>query len=370
MGRHPAAGRAPGRPIASTHVPANPDLRPRVDAAGGLDLELPALSRALLDRASDRRGDGAWWSGVRADPGTRWLRVSDGRVPVVAAGTGSALVWSTGPPPDIDPGEVFLLGVDADGRAHVAVRVGTDAAAPPPGAAEPGAPEAAAPDAGASDAGDGAAGGGHVRWAGLREVGGELGDLDAGAATHATALLTWHAGNGFSPATGAPTEPARSGSVRVEAGGREQFPRTDPAMIVLVHDRALGDPDCRVLLGHQVVWPAGRFSCLAGFVEAGESLEQSVVREVAEESGVTVDAVRYAGSQPWPFPRSLMVGFTALAAATGTRPDGDEIAELRWFTRSQLLAAVEADEVRLPGTVSIARRLIEAWYGGRLPGDW
>ena len=207
-------------------------------------------------------------------------------------------------------------------------------------------------------------------WVNLREVGDQLSDLDAGAATHATALVAWHTSEPFSPASGEPTRVAAAGSIRVDAQGNESFPRTDPAMIVLVHDGELHDPASRALLGHQRVWPAGRFSCLAGFVEAGESLEQAVEREVAEESAVVVSDIRYAGSQPWPFPRSLMLGFTARATSVATRPDGDEIAELRWFTRQALRAAVDDGTVRLPGRVSIARRLIEGWYGNELPGDW
>ena len=301
--------------------------------ADRLDLERLALSRSALDRVGDLRRDPAWWTDTLADPRTRFLPVARGRFPVDDDGTGPRLRWSAAP---AGAGELVLLGVDATGRAHVAVQT-----------EEPG-----------SD------------WVSLRDVGGSLGDLDAGAATHASALLAWHAAEGFSPASGRPTSPAHAGAVRVDETGRELYPRTDPAMIVLVHDGPLHDPASRALLGHQRVWPDGRFSCLAGFVEAGESLEQSVAREVAEESGVSVDTIRYAGSQPWPFPRSLMVGFTARATSTELRPDGEEIAEVRWFTREQLRDDVDAGRVLLPGRVSIARRLIEGWYGAELPGDW
>jgi len=298
-----------------------------------LDLDRLALSRHALDRASDRRRDDSWWAGVLADQRTRYLLVAAGRFPVARTAGGVRLAWTDRPPADADR---FLLGVDDTGRAHVAVPV-----------AEPG------PD-----------------WGHLRDLGGELDDLDAGAATHAVALVAWHSAETHSTSTGRPTTPAHAGAVRVDDDGREAYPRTDPAMIVLVHHGELHAPDSRALLGHQRVWPEHRFSCLAGFVEAGESLEQSVAREVAEESGVRVEAIRYAGSQPWPFPRSLMLGFTARAVSTETRPDGEEITELRWFTRQQMRAEIDAGTLRLPGRVSIARRLIEGWYGGELPGDW
>ena len=144
---------------------------------------------------------------------------------------------------------------------------------------------------------------------------------------------------------------------------REQFPRTDPAVIV-----AVIDPAGRILLGRNAAWPEGLYSCLAGFVEPGESLEHAVIREIAEESGITVTQPRYRGSQPWPFPRSLMLGFTALAPAGAEPvPDGEEILSVRWFEREELAHLAREGDVTLPGAVSIARALIEDWYGGTLP---
>ncbi len=140
------------------------------------------------------------------------------------------------------------------------------------------------------------------------------------------------------------------------------FPRTDPAVIMLVTDA-----DERALLGHQPRWPEGRFSTLAGFVEPGEPLEAAVRREVAEEVGIVVGEVTYAGSQPWPFPSSLMLGFFASAHTTDIGVDGVEIASARWFTRGQLAEAIAAGDVGLPGSLSISRWLIETWYGGALP---
>lgn len=191
----------------------------------------------------------------------------------------------------------------------------------------------------------------------LRDVGHLLGDRDAGLFTHAVGLANWHATHTHCPRCGAPTRAARGGSVRVcEADGSEHFPRTDPAMIVLVHDGV-----DRCLLGRQAVWPAGRYSTLAGFVEPGESAEQAVVREVAEETGVAVRDVRYSGSQPWPFPASLMLGFTALADgdAVPVATDG-ELEDCRWFHRDEL----RDGSAMLPTPVSIAYQLITAWVAG------
>jgi NAD+ diphosphatase len=134
------------------------------------------------------------------------------------------------------------------------------------------------------------------------------------------------------------------------------------------------DPDDRCLLARNALWPKGRMSVLAGFVEPGESVEQAVAREVFEESAIAVGQIRYLGSQPWPMPRSLMLGFQAVAAA-GQRitVDEDEIGEARWFTRDELLASIEAGELGIAPTSSIARRLIEYWYGAELPdgpGAW
>ena len=151
-----------------------------------------------------------------------------------------------------------------------------------------------------------------------------------------------------------------------EECARQQFPRSDPAVIMMVTDES-GD---RALLGRQAAWPAGRFSTLAGFVDPGESLEEAVVREVAEEVGVEVTDVTYFGNQPWPFPQSLMVGFFARATTTEINVDEDEIEDARWFTREEMRAQAEDGTLVLPGGISISRSLVEAWYGGPLPGSW
>jgi NAD+ diphosphatase len=135
-------------------------------------------------------------------------------------------------------------------------------------------------------------------------------------------------------------------------------------VIMLVTD---GD---RALLGRQPSWPEGRYSTLAGFVDPGESLEQAVVREVAEEVGVEVTDVRYFGNQPWPFPASLMVGFFARAVSTDISVDNEEISDARWFTRDEMKSQAEAGTLILPGGISISRSLVESWYGAPLPGQW
>ena len=203
---------------------------------------------------------------------------------------------------------------------------------------------------------------------GLREIGVVLGDRDAGLVTHAIAMANWHRVYRHCPRCAGELRSEQSGHVRrCEGCGRSQFPRTDPAVIMLVTDES----GRRCLLAHNRASHRERgFSTLAGFVEPGESLEHAVRREIHEEVGIRIGAVTYAGSQPWPLPGSLMVGFFAVAETVDIDVDGEEISEARWFTRDELLAAAESEEVVLPGHISIARRLIESWYGGSLPGSW
>ena len=198
------------------------------------------------------------------------------------------------------------------------------------------------------------------QWIDLRVWGHAMSDIDTGLFTQALALANWHANHGFAPATGEPTTPTSSGWVRSTNSSAQVFPRTDVAVIVLVTDA-----DDRVLLGNNAMWEPNRFSLLAGYVDPGESLEAAVIREVFEESGMTVERPTYLGSQPWPFPASLMVGFTATVktghAADLLRPDGEEILTLRWFSRDELRASL--DDIVLPGRTSIARSMLEHWLG-------
>jgi NAD+ diphosphatase len=200
-------------------------------------------------------------------------------------------------------------------------------------------------------------------WENLRMFGTELSPRDAGIAVEAVSMANWHAVHRFSPRTGSPTTFAKGGWVLRDDAGHELFPRTDPAVIVAVTDR-----DDRILLGSNAAWEAGRYSLLAGFVEPGESLEDAVRREVHEESGVRVEEPEYLGSQPWPFPASLMLGFRARALdgdPSTIRPDGVEIMDVRWFSREEL-AAEAGVTLHLPGRTSIARAIIEEWYGSEL----
>ena len=195
----------------------------------------------------------------------------------------------------------------------------------------------------------------------LRSLGGTLSPLHATLFAEALAMANWHRATRFSPLSGAATTPDKGGWVlRDSATGAELFPRTDMAVIV-----GITDADDRLLLGSNAQWESNRYSLLAGFVEPGESLEAAVVREVFEESGIHVTNPRYLGSQPWPFPASLMLGFLAHVNAekpSTLTPDGLEILDLRWFSRAELHAAL--GEILLPGPTSIARAIIEEWYGG------
>jgi NAD+ diphosphatase len=293
-----------------------------------------ALARAEVDRAAHRRDDARWLASAWAEPDTRVLVVEDGKALVRSAGDGAALVFV---PPARAPGGVrMLLGV-AGGEAYFGVAGPLPAAGP------------------------------QVRAASLREAGPLLSDRDAGLMTHAVALANWHAVFVHCPRCGTVTEPMSAGHMRrCPADGSEHFPKIDPAMIVLVTDA-----EDRCLLARNAQWPERRVSILAGFVEGGESAEQAVVREVAEETGLSVAEVRYLGSQPWPMPQSLMLGFRARAApGQQITVDSREIAEARWFTRTGLRDAIDSGEIRLPPPVSIAHRIIESWYGAALPGSW
>jgi NAD+ diphosphatase len=204
----------------------------------------------------------------------------------------------------------------------------------------------------------------------LRRGGQTLDDASAQLVATAAALLNWHDRARFSAVDGAPTRPAKAGWTRIDpVSGHEEFPRIDPAVICLIHDG-----DDRAVLARQTVWPERLFSLLAGFVEAGESFEACVIREIAEEIGLHVRDVRYLGSQPWPFPRSLMVGFHAIADPQQEFSFNDgEIAEAAWFTRAEVRDALAQGDwssnsqsrLLLPGSISIAREIIESWAYAR-----
>jgi NAD+ diphosphatase len=287
-----------------------------------------ALARGTTDRAGHRRSDAEWLGARWSDASSRVLLVSDGNVAVSGDPPALALMAPTALG-DVAPERRWFLGLDGNGIAMFAV-------------------PADLPDS--------------ATRANLRQVGALLDDRDAGLLTTAVALDAWHTTHIHCPRCGTPTTISEAGMVRVcPADGSLHHPRVDPAVIMTVVDR-----DDRVLLGHQSRWPARRFSTLAGFVEPGESLEQAVAREVHEETGIVVHSATYVGSQPWPFPNSLMLGFHAHATTTQITVDGEEISEAGWFTRDELAAAASSGRVLLPPTISIARRLIERWYGAPL----
>ena len=292
---------------------------------GLLPAGIPALSRATVDRDAATRDDPAALSA--AWDGARVLVLHEGAALVDEADRPRLVLVDSSSAP---AGERLYLGRDAQGPVFAVTgelprRLG-------------------------------------ARPLGLREVGALLDDRDAGLLVHAIGLANWHLTHPRCPRCGAGTEVVRGGSARrCPADTSLHFPRTDPAMIVLVHDGA-----DRCVLGRQAVWPAGRFSTLAGFVEPGESAEQAVVREVAEETGLVVDSVEYVASQPWPFPASLMLGFRARCDADAVpRPVDGELEDARWFTREQVRAAATwgagPEELQLPSAVSIARLLLDSW---------
>lgn len=192
----------------------------------------------------------------------------------------------------------------------------------------------------------------------LRSIAAALPGPEAAMLAYAKGMLHWHSRHRHCGICGAPTGPESGGHLRRcsrDSCAAEHYPRTDPAIIVLVHD---GD---RCLLHRQPHWRPGMWSVLAGFVEPGESLEEATAREVLEEAGVTVDSITYLGSQPWPFPSSLMVGFTARYAGGALRVDHHELEDARWFTRAELQTGFDGENMRLPTPDSIARWMMDRW---------
>lgn len=309
-----------------------------------------AFTGATLDRVGDpRRLDPEWLAAQRAHPaaravvaGDRGLRVADDRLELVPLaeldGTRALLLGLD------ERGPVFAVDEDPEreGRVPMVGSAGVRGE-PPPGS-----------------------GGARVS---LRQAAAVLSQAEGGLAAYAAALLNWHRRHRFCAACGKPTDVVEGGLTRrCPSCGAEHHPRTDPVVIMLVTD---GD---RLLLGRQASWPTGRYSALAGFVEPGESLEEGVAREVREEAGVVVGLPRYVASQPWPFPSSLMLGFTAPYVSGEARVIDDELQDVRWFERAEIEAAAQAPDkddwgtpgepggpLRLPPALAIARRLIDGW---------
>jgi NAD+ diphosphatase len=192
----------------------------------------------------------------------------------------------------------------------------------------------------------------------LREIGGELDELQMEIALHAVALSNWHNTHPHCARCGATTSVSLGGAIRTcDKDKSEHYPRTDCAVIVLVRDS-----QDRILLGRQAIWPEGRFSCFAGFLEPGETFEQCVQREVFEESGIAVREINYLGSQPWPFPASIMISFEAITDfPESARPDGEEIVAIKWLSRAELKAEISAGTLLLPPDMSVSRKMIDRW---------
>jgi NAD+ diphosphatase len=303
---------------------------PTADGRAARAARLP-FATAPYERHAELRGDG-WWERQAADPRTRVLVVADGVV--ATSGDGLLLLGPSDAEQLIDDpmAERLYLG-EGVGGAVLAVGL-------------PEVPAELAPRP-------------------VREVAISLDALQGCLLVHALGVANWHRTHQFCARCGAPTSAEQAGHVRrCQRCGGQHFPRTDPAVIMLILD-----DDDRALLGHSPHWTPGRYSTLAGFVEPGESLEDAVRREVFEEVGVRVDSATYAASQPWPFPSSLMLGFYGHAASTEIAVDGHEVTQARWFTRTELALALAAQEVALPGGFSISRWLVEGWYGGELSGE-
>ena len=301
----------------------------------------PPFASGLIDRDADTRMSEDALRAAWSEPQARLLQLRGAEIPGTSRGSdghGLALLPTTGTfeatRENCSVGHVYLGRMN--GAPVFAESVDSDAQVP--------------------------AGG---EWSHIFVTAEKLPDAERELVAIASGLLRWHEAARFSPRDGSETTAAQGGWARTDAHGSEFFPRTDPAVIVLI------EHDGRVLLGSNALWETGRFSLLAGFVETGEPLEQAVIREVFEESGVRVGEVTYVGSQPWPFPRSLMLGFRA-TLADGADPEHlvpapDEISELRWFSRDQLRNPEPG--ITLPGGASIARWLLDLWVAEGDPGD-
>jgi NAD+ diphosphatase len=291
------------------------------------------VQSAQFDRAGHLRDEPGVIAALRASSDARVVVVRDGRARIADG----QLVLAA--PAEVDDGAAWaLLGHRSDGTPLLLAAAG---------------PEAESIDSAPAET-----------WLGIRDSGGMLDAEGTDLLVTAVALASWLREARFCQTCGSETELRQAGwSRRCAACAHDVFPRTDPAVIVAV-ESADGE---RLLLGANANWRGRIYSCFAGFVEAGESLETTVHREIEEEAGVLLDDVRYISSQPWPYPRSLMIGFRAAASdRSRARPDGEEIIDVRWFTRAEIRSALNGDgPVGLPGPASIARALIIDWYGDR-----
>ena len=294
-----------------------------------------------LDRGERERRDERWIEEQKTHPASRFLPISDLNI-LISDSASPELRW-------LSFEEKTQLGLDAkvfflgsySGRSHFVIDVsGEDAAV-------------------SKLCGDG-----QLKFEDARTAGENLSVLEAGLVAQARSQVAWHSRHGFCSVCGEKTHAERGGGVRrCPACGSEHFPRTDPVVIVVVHD---GE---RCLLGqsrNRAAFRGNRYSALAGFMDQGESVEEAVAREVMEESGIGIKNVRYHSSQPWPFPSSLMIGCHAEAATTEIAMDDEEMSDVRWFSREEVLLALEgrSDELTVPGPIAIAHHLLKAWATG------
>ena len=290
-----------------------------------------------LDRGEVERRDEEWLTAQASDPASLLLPMWQLNVPV---SSDHALTW-------MSPAEAQSLNVDAepmflgllDGVSHFVI------------------------DVSSAERGDIEKDG--LTFEDARTTAEYMSSADSGIVAQARAQLSWHNRHGFCAVCGHPTHIARGGQVRRCAEcGTEHYPRTDPVVITVVHD---GD---RCLLGQSRgrLVAMRRYSALAGFMDQGESIEEAVAREVMEEAGIQVGAVRYHSSQPWPFPSSLMIGCHADAATTNIHFDAEEMADVQWFTRDEVRLALEerSELLAIPGPTAIAHHLIRAWANGEV----
>lgn len=292
------------------------------------------MTRSAVDRCADARTDPDRLVELWQHADSRLLVMHGDRVRIEPPSSVSYELPATVSP--TPPDDAFFLGVD-EGYSYFAV-----------------ADQAPVADEAMKD---------------LREVGAQLPALDAELMATTLALANWHRTHSHCPRCGGPTDMVSAGWVRqCRNDGTQHFPRTDPAVIMLITNEL-----DEALLGHRGPWPQAWYSTLAGFIEPGESAESAVCREVLEEAGIVVapESTWFRGSQPWPFPSSLMIGFRGEATGGQTpRPDGEEITAARWFGKTELAEKCERGEVRIPPRFSISRFLIEDWFGAELPGSW
>lgn len=296
----------------------------------------------FLDRAAGRRKDERWISDQLENPATSFVPVWDLKNLVTDEAAPHLVALSRVQMGDLlQAAESITLLGEEEGKAFFAVGLPSNGATSPDTLARVG------------------------RFEELRKVAGLLDRWEGGLLAYARAMTHWHRRHRFCGDCGSQTASSEGGHMRIctnKECGQLHFPRTDPAIIVLV----TSGEHC--LLGRQAIWPKGMYSTIAGFVEPGETLEDAVIREVEEEAAIRIRAVHYHSSQPWPFPGSIMLGFTAEAATEKIRLNDKELEDARWFCREEIQKALMAKRMRMPTPVSIAYRLIEDWFDAVQPG--